>query len=94
VPEADVNDRVWHFLNQNRVEDYFFDVAEGHDTAWWTHGAERARDEAFCACFGCGFNWLLLESGLPRSLMAFKRSWIEEALGTYSRVSGTSVLSR
>ena len=24
MPEADVNDRVWHFRNQNRVEDYFF----------------------------------------------------------------------
>ena len=65
MPEADVNDRVWHFRNQNRVEDYFFGVAEGHHTAWWTHGAEGAGDEAFCACFGCGFNWLLLESGLP-----------------------------
>jgi hypothetical protein len=64
VSEADVNNRVWQFRKQNCIEDYFFGVAEGHHTAWWTHGAKGAGHEAFGACFGCGFNWLLLESRL------------------------------
>lgn len=56
MPETDVDYCIWQFRDQNRIEDYFFEVTEGHHTAWWTHGAETTGDEAFCACFGCGFD--------------------------------------